>query len=341
MLICQIKKEFKGFNLDVDFKVDHETLGLLGQSGMGKTLTLKSIAGIITPDSGKIILNDRVLFDSDNNINLPVKDRRVGYLFQDYALFPNFTVYENVKVGLRDNSIEMIDRILEEMHISHIKNKYPSVISGGERQRVAIARILVNQPEILLLDEPFAALDTYLKIKIEKEVKEVIDKYISEAIIVTHNKNEAYRFSDSIVTIDKGKSSGKVSKDEYFSKPESLASAKLIGIENFSKVECTNNCLKALDWGIDLNITCDISPAYVGISADDIVIRDEQRYDNSYLIEDYGIIEDIDKFIIIVKGDSILYNDIRINIDKNKWNTLDKDRIYFNISEDKLIFFDR
>ena len=177
MLEVDIKKNFGNFKLDAKFTNEEGILGILGASGSGKSLTLKAIAGIIKPDYGKIILNGRILFDKEKKINIPTKDRKVGYLFQDYALFPNMTVYENIKTGLREKSgnyDEIINKKLEELHIGHIKDKRPDLISGGEKQRTALARILVNEPEILLLDEPYSAIDGYLRWSIELEVRKII-----------------------------------------------------------------------------------------------------------------------------------------------------------------------
>ena len=169
MIYVDIEKNFGKFNLKTKFEFDNEIMGLLGASGSGKSLTLKCIAGIEKPDKGRIILNDRVLFDSEKKINISPKDRKIGYLFQDYALFPNMNVYENIKVGIREreNFDKLIMEKLEEMRISHLKDKKIYEISGGEKQRVALARLLINKPEIILLDEPFSALDDYLKWKIE------------------------------------------------------------------------------------------------------------------------------------------------------------------------------
>ncbi|MDU2585243.1 MAG: ATP-binding cassette domain-containing protein, partial [Anaerococcus prevotii] len=250
MLVCKIRKNFKNFKLDVDFEMDNESLGLLGASGSGKSLTLKAIGGFIKPDSGKIILNGRTLFDSERKINLRPQDRRVGYLFQDYALFPNFTVEENVRAGLREKA-DITDK-LKEMHIYDIKDKLPAYISGGERQRTALCRILVNKPDILLLDEPFSALDEFLKNSIEAEVLNIIRKYDLKTILVSHNKDEVYRISHKIISISNGKSGEKKETKDFFESPTTLTEAKLIGINNFSDFEIVKDEIFLKAWGIRL-----------------------------------------------------------------------------------------
>ena len=227
MIYVDIEKNFGKFNLRTKFEFDNEIMGLLGASGSGKSLTLKCIAGIEKPDKGRIVLNDRVLFDSEKKINISPKDRKIGYLFQDNALFPNMNVYENIKVGIREK--EKFDKLimekLEEMRISHLKDKKINEISGGEKQRVALARLLINKPEIILLDEPFSALDDYLKWKIELEVSEVLRKYNIPTILVSHSREEVYRLCNEICVMCKGKSEELMQKKELFKNPKTFSCA--------------------------------------------------------------------------------------------------------------------
>ena len=172
-------------------------------------MTLKCIAGIVTPDSGRIELNGRVLFDSEKKINLPPQKRKVGYLFQQYALFPNMTVEQNIETALRDRPKEERKRIAAEkikaFHLEGLEKHKPSQLSGGQQQRTALARIIASEPEILLLDEPFSALDSELRFFMEKEVQRVINEFGQSTIIVTHNRGEAYRLSDNIATMENGR----------------------------------------------------------------------------------------------------------------------------------------
>ena len=332
MLICKIKKDFKKFSLDVDFKMENERLGFLGASGSGKSLTLKCIAGLIKPDSGKIILNGRTLFDSEKKINLRPQERRVGYLFQDYALFPNFTVEENVRVGLRDD-IDLGAK-LKEMHIYHIKDKLPKYISGGEKQRTALCRILVNKPDILLLDEPFSALDEFLKNSIEAEVLNLINKYNLKTILVSHSKDEAYRICDNIISIDQGHSAKKKTTQEFFDRPDTLTEAKLIGINNFTRFrEISSGKYFAENWGIEIGAD-ELDPnAYYGIRSCDIFVSKNKEAKNSYKLDKFSLVENIDSYTIIYNRDTEKYDNLRISINKEAY----RDDLYFSIDCHKLI----
>ena len=193
MLTVDIKKKLDNFILDVQFETDREILALLGASGCGKSMTLKCIAGIAKPDEGRIVLNGRVLFDSDKGINLSPQKRRVGYLFQQYALFPNMTVEKNIAAGCMEKNRErkkaLVSEKIEKMHLSGLEHKYPSQLSGGQQQRVALARILINDPELLLLDEPFSALDSFLKWQLEMELSDDLKEFGRGALFVSHSKD--------------------------------------------------------------------------------------------------------------------------------------------------------
>ena len=210
MLEVKIKKKLNNFTLDIDFGTDDDVLGLIGESGCGKSMTLKCIAGIETPDEGRIILGDQVLYDSDKKINIKPQDRHIGYLFQNYALFPQMSVKKNVIVSVnkkyKDNEkLDIVDSILEFLNIKQLENRYPSELSGGEKQRVAFARLMVNEPDFLLLDEPFSSLDSFLKWNIAKEFKNTVQRIKKKSIFVTHNINELYYLCKNAIVISNGK----------------------------------------------------------------------------------------------------------------------------------------
>ena len=336
MLVCKIKKDFKNFKLDVDFEMGNESLGLLGASGSGKSLTLKAIGGLIKPDSGKIILNGRTLFDSEKKINLRPQERKVGYLFQDYALFPNFTVEENVRAGLREKA-DITDK-LKEMHIYDIKDKLPAYISGGERQRTALCRILVNKPDILLLDEPFSALDEFLKNSIEAEVLNIIRKYDLKTILVSHNKDEVYRMSHKIISISNGKSGEKKETKDFFESPTTLTEAKLIGINNFSDFEIVKDEIFLKAWGIRLKTKTKTEANLCALRSRDIILSDRALNDNSMKIQDFRLIENIDSFLVILNQDYKKYDDLRVEIDKKDYKKFEGGPKYFAIDSRKLLF---
>ena len=208
MLVVQIYKKLAEFDLDVSFQVQDNILGLMGASGSGKSMILKCIAGIETPDRGRIVLNNRVLFDSEKKINVPIQKRNVGYMFQSYALFPNMSVYENVSVGLKARKIKdediVVRKVMRQFQISELVSRYPKQLSGGQRQRVALARLMAYEPDVLLLDEPFSALDEDLKEDLLQELKSELQ--ISKPVIfVSHNKEEVNYLCDLKYKIKQGK----------------------------------------------------------------------------------------------------------------------------------------
>ncbi len=207
MLEVQIYKKLAEFDLEVSFQVHDNISGLMGASGSGKSMTLKCIAGIETPDQGRIVLNDRVLFDSEKKINVPIQKRNVGYMFQSYALFPNMNVYENISVGLRARKVKDVDivaqKVMKQFQISELASRYSKQLSGGQRQRVALARLMAYEPDVLLLDEPFSALDEDLKEDLLRELKSELQ--ISKPVIfVSHNKEEVNELCDFKYKIKQG-----------------------------------------------------------------------------------------------------------------------------------------
>ncbi|MCU0574635.1 MAG: ATP-binding cassette domain-containing protein [Syntrophobacteraceae bacterium] len=200
------------FKLQAAFSSDDELVVLFGPSGSGKTLTLQSIAGLTAPDSGRIILNGRALYDSKKRVDVPARHRGIGYLFQDYALFPHLTVSGNIGFGLRRNwrwrlskaDRRRVEEHMEAFEISHLARSLPHALSGGQKQRVALARALIRKPECLLLDEPFSALDTLLRKKLRKELARVQSIFRIPVIMVTHDPADIRAFADTLVVYETG-----------------------------------------------------------------------------------------------------------------------------------------
>jgi molybdate transport system ATP-binding protein len=256
-LYVQIKKQLERFYLDVEFETENEVLGLLGASGCGKSMTLKCIAGIEKPDDGKIILNGRTLFDSEKKINLTPQQRRVGYLFQQYALFPNMTVEKNIAVGAqampKAQRKQAVEEMMARMQISQLANKYPGQLSGGQQQRAALGRILINQPEVLLLDEPFSALDDYLKWQVELELADTLKEFGGTTLFVSHSRDEVYRLCRSVCVLSEGKSETKRPTEALFRSPETLSASLLSGCKNYTRIKMLDKThAQALDWGVTI-----------------------------------------------------------------------------------------
>ena len=208
-IYVDIEKDFGSFVLKAKFEAGDETLALLGASGCGKSMTLRCIAGIVTPDRGKIVVDGVTLFDSEKRINLTPQQRHTGFLFQNYALFPNMTVAQNIRSGAKREKnpairLEMIRTVMGRFDLEPLSDRYPHQLSGGQQQRVALARILVSSPRVLLLDEPFSALDSHLRFKLEQEVRHVIRQFGKTVLLVSHDRDEVYRMSDSIAIMDSG-----------------------------------------------------------------------------------------------------------------------------------------
>jgi len=214
MLEMRFNKKLWHFTLEMELEIGNQILVLWGQSGAGKTTVLHCLAGLRTPSSGQIRLNRRVLYSANERINIPTRSRNVGYLFQDYALFPHMTVYNNVMYGLKSKRYKKngangpgMDpaEILNSFGVGHLVDRYPAQLSGGEKQRVALARALVVEPELLLLDEPFSALDKENKIKLREEIKKLHRQWQIPFVLVSHDEEDAGFLGDVIVTMEKGK----------------------------------------------------------------------------------------------------------------------------------------
>lgn len=222
-----IEKQLGSFSLKVNLEGRNEVIGLLGASGCGKSMTLRCIAGIVRPDRGKIVVDGVTLFDSEKHIDLTPQKRRTGLMFQNYALFPNMTVRQNIRAGTRrDRNIpdreKRVDDIMDRFGLKDLAEHYPSQLSGGQQQRTALARILVSEPRILMLDEPFSALDSELKFRMEKEVSEIIRSFGQTTIIVSHDRGEAYRLSDRIAAMKNGISDRLMTREEWLSQSGSV-----------------------------------------------------------------------------------------------------------------------
>jgi molybdate ABC transporter permease protein len=235
-LVLNAERRLENFTLKVSFETSQGAVGLLGPSGAGKSMSLRMIAGVTTPNRGRIVLNDRVLFDSDTKQNLPAAQRRIGVVFQEYALFPHLTVADNVGFGLRQLPDEerqtRIEKHLASMQIADLANRFPRDISGGQRQRVAIARCMATNPDALLLDEPFAALDPHLRRQTEEQLRKALAGFKGPVVFVTHDMEEAFRFCTDLLVLDRGNVIASGPKHQLFEDPGTVAAARLTGCKN-------------------------------------------------------------------------------------------------------------
>ena len=273
--VC-IEKKLGGFTLHTEFTAGNTATALLGASGCGKSMTLRCIAGIVRPDRGRIVLDGRVLFDSARRIDLPPRQRGVGLLFQNYALFPNMTVEQNILCGLHAEKDAAARKarcaqMLHALHLEELAALRPAQLSGGQQQRTALARILVGNPRILMLDEPFSALDSCLREEVESEVAALLAGFAGTALLVTHNRDEAYRLCPDMVVMDKGRVLRTGATRAVFADPGSIAAARLTGCKNILPCARVDEHTVRLLGGALLHTALPVPPgcSAVGIRAHD------------------------------------------------------------------------
>lgn len=328
MIYANIKKDFGDFSLDIEFESNNETLSLFGASGCGKSMTLKCIAGIVKPDEGEIVLNDRTLFNSKKKINLLSRQRNVGLLFQNYALFPNMTLRENLVISLprkKKKNIELIDEKIRTFSLSGLENNYPHQLSGGQQQRVALARMLLNEPEILMLDEPFSALDEHLRWKMEQELIVILKESNVSTLYVSHNKDEVFRISDKVAVLNNGSIEEIDTKESIFSNPRTLNAAILTGCKNISKAKkIGDKKVYAVDWGIEINtdeyVGEDIH--HIGIHTHNIHISNDVTKENTFKFKILDVLESFSTCTLILCSAS-------------KQSLKSEDYIFLDLSKDK------
>lgn len=208
MLSVDISCRLPDFSLNLQFNVERDILVLFGPSGCGKTTTLRSIAGLIKPDAGRIVFNDKVFFDAAANVFVPPCERHIGYMFQDYALFPHMNVQKNIWYGVKRHGQDtqaMYEKLLGLLKIEHLGKRYAGQLSGGEKQRVALARALMAQPKLLLLDEPLSSLDQETRLELQAELVEMQSLWKIPFVVVTHDPDEAKTMGGQVLFLEKGR----------------------------------------------------------------------------------------------------------------------------------------
>ncbi|MBR3309127.1 MAG: ATP-binding cassette domain-containing protein [Lachnospiraceae bacterium] len=348
-LSVDIQKRLGNFELQVKFETAEGMLAILGASGCGKSMTLKCIAGIETPDRGRVVLDDVVLFDSEKHINLKPQNRKVGYQFQQYALFPNMTALQNVMCGVREgNRQEKRQKalaIIDRLHLNGCENKKPSMLSGGQQQRCALARILVNEPQVLLLDEPFSALDAHLRFHTERQVENIINDFGKTVLFVSHDRDEVFRLTDKIAVMENGHLKTMGEKHEVFKDPSTIGGAILTGCKNISDAEILSpNRVFAKDWGIELSVG-EIPEDFrgVGIRMHDVKLLrhngDHQASaENAFHCKVIGEIENPFSCSIMLRPDGKEGERyILVDLNKERWNEIRSEYLDVCLPSEKIL----
>lgn len=330
VLSINIKKTFRNFSLDVAFQTNSLTTAILGASGCGKSMTLKCIAGIETPDEGIICLNNRILFDSEKKINLSPQKRKVGYLLQSYALFPHFTVKQNLGCVIKEKDIKKESRINELLNIFQLTEMgsfYPRQLSGGQQQRVALARMLASEPELLLFDEPFSALDTYLREQLQIDLLQIIKDYAKTSLIVTHDRQEAFRMSEDLIVFGDGKIAEKGVTKKVFENCQTTTAARLTGCKNiFSVIQKNSSCVYVPAWNVTFKIPKKINRkiTHIGIRAHDFQVDFERKRENHFSATVEQVIENPFHLDVLLKRGS---SEIWWKIAKNQRSLLNERKV--------------
>ena len=274
-LLVDIEKQLGSFHLSAHFETEDAAFGLLGASGCGKSCTLQCIAGVAVPDAGRIVLDGETLFDAERRINLPPQRRRVGYLFQHYALFPTMTVRQNILCGLRWQKDRRareaaLQEAVRRFRLTGLEDHRPSQLSGGQAQRVALARMIVNRPRLLMLDEPFSALDSYLRTSLQVELSEMLSGVDQRVLLVTHDRDEAYRLCPRIAIMEQGRIAVQGTREAVFANPGTAAAAAITGCKNIAPARPVSaRSLRCDDWDVTLTLASDVPPdtRFVGLRA--------------------------------------------------------------------------
>lgn len=357
-LSVEIKSKLNIFEMDISLKTTSKRIGILGASGSGKSMLLKYISGIIAPDEGVIKLNDEILFDSSKKINIKPQKRNVAYMFQNYALFPTMSVRENIEIiieGNKEYREKKASELMKRFCIDNIANKMPRDLSGGQQQRVALARIMAYEPKLILLDEPFSAMDSDLKDKLQMELEEMVADYDGIIIMVSHSRDEIYRFSDELIIIDNGGIVEYGKTKNVFDFPKTIQGAKMVGINNVLSAKIKDDLMLNIP-EINLDIKLDKKELaysrninYVGIKDIDIkIMKPDEVSENSLdmnIEKVYEGIEDIKVLLSIKKDPDIVETSeatknifiARLSKSKEKIDIVEGSSLKISIDKEKVI----
>ena len=339
-VFVDIEKRLGDFRLKVAFEAENEILALLGASGCGKSMTLKCIAGIERPDRGRIVVDGVTLFDSERHIDLTPQQRHTGLMFQNYALFPNMTVLQNLRAGARREADKgkreaAVARLMESFQLQPLAKYYPSQLSGGQQQRVALARILVSDPQILLLDEPFSALDQHLRFRLERELHQTLREFGKTAIFVSHDRDEVYRLADRIVVMEHGRVETSGMKKDVFRDPHTRAAATLTGCKNISRAAVLpDGGVAAADWGITLKKP-GFAGGFIGIRMHDVR---PGRGENEVFCDVAEVMENPFSFTVMLRPAGCTdTTPVGWEMTKDEWNSLRAAQLWVHFPAEGLL----
>lgn len=347
-LTARIKKRYGDFLLDVEFSAESgEALALLGVSGCGKSVALKCLSGIDRPDQGYIELDGRVLFDSVKKINLPPQKRRIGYLFQQYALFPHMTVEQNIMICLqhleKSRRRERAAELISALRLEGAEKLLPRQISGGQQQRTALARILAAEPRAILLDEPLSALDSCLRWQVEQELQDVLSGFGGPAVWVSHDRGEVYRNCRRVCVLDNGKSSPARSLEELMADPGTVSAARISGCRNFAAFApgAGAGTVFVPAWGVTLKTAGAQRAGASVLGVRDNGVQPAGEGDvNAFPCRVRRVTEDVDSMIAVLMPDGARKDapPLRMELGKDAWAALaGRERIWAAIAPENVL----
>lgn len=351
-LLLDFTKHLQEYDLTVRVDTSASRIGILGASGCGKSMTLKSIAGIVRPDAGKICVDGDVFFDSGKKLCVRPQKRNVGYLFQNYALFPTMTVEENVLAGLENvpkkERRERCAAMIARFHLAGLEKRYPGELSGGQQQRVALARLLAGAPKMIFLDEPFSAMDAYLKDQLQEQLFEMLQQYDGTMILVSHNRDEIYRFCEDLLVMDRGRIIREGKTKDVFANPKVKQASILTGCKNYTDlVRIDAHHAHLVDYGVDIETKGEIpeGTTCLGYRAHDFIpVWEAEEPVNAFPVREKSraALPFEENFYLVPQGDHREHNPEHICwfVQRSEYPELETKGLprYLQMAEEKMLF---